>query len=622
MKIPVTTRRLSLSHFAALRAQVQGVDDAHIGNHYLYLDGEDPRAVRATLRWIVSACESLRVAYPEFSQPIRLRGSAVAMSNKNLPSLEDFAIDRGLTSWSQRDLADFYADAFAEELKATRTIAAPVNMDAMLSTITMLQTKSYQPPQLDHSTAEWLAGAYADMLRSVGVKTLAQLISRIRIWGRGEWQQRIRGLGALKAQRIERWLDEHADTLGPLDAALPASAQPNRSMVTAMHDLTIEPRFNGSVAINRPRDHARVSIGVLGADNDFAAVNIFLKQFRKQPHTLRAYTVELDRLMLWALRDQGKALSDLTVNDALDFASFLEDPQPSHLWVSEKRWPRTHAAWRPFVADQRSPATIKRSLAVARALGEFLVARAYWVSNPFTAVDSPKLRKQGVLDRAFLPEEWRAIKDYVERLAIRTGRSERALRYKTILVELGMNTGLRCAELVKLSCGDFFQERINDELVWFAQIHGKGDKLRDVPIHDRVMDALGVYFMNRGLDANPRLNPVATPVVAKLRDELAFKPSADLHTEAMSQQGLYKTVKTLFASVADEMRQSENPIRRLSALRMESASTHWLRHSFATDALERGVELDVVQELLGHADINTTRVYSKTRKTRLATALR
>ncbi len=629
MKMPVTTRRLSAGHFAALRAHLQGVDEAHIGSRYLYLDGEDARAVRSTLRWVASTCEALRASHPMLTIPIQLRPFEIKSAPIKLPSLDEFAIERGYTGWSQTDILAFYTEAYAEELnkmaertaKAKQEKSPPLDIEGMLAALIQLQSDNYQPPQLHHTVAEWLADKYAVALRIAHIDTLAQLIERIRVWGRGDWTQRVRGLGKLKAQRIERWLDEHVETLGTLSLPVAVTDMAPRNMLAVFKGFEDNETLNGVSALNRPRDQARIMASGLGADNDFAAIKVFLSQFRKRKHTLRAYTVELDRLMLWALRDQGKALSDLTVNDALEFASFLEDPQPRHLWVSEQRLPRAHAAWRPFVANQRAPATIARSLAVARALGEFLVARQYWVSNPFTAVDSPKLRKRGVLDRTFLPDEWAAVTRYVDALATRLSYQERALRYQTIMIELAMNTGLRCAELVALQCGHLYQERIGDKLVWFAHIRGKGDKEREVPLDGVVITALGKYFVSRGLDANPRLNPVETPIVAKLREERIFNKTEANASCAMSEQGLYKAFKWLFASVAAEMRASENPLHRLSAARVESASTHWLRHSFATTSLERGVELDVVQELLGHEDINTTRIYSKTRKARLATSL-
>ena len=87
----------------------------------------------------------------------------------------------------------------------------------------------------------------------------------------------------------------------------------------------------------------------------------------------------------------------------------------------------------------------------------------------------------------------------------------------------------------------------------------------------------------------------------------------------LSPGALYHIVRSLFTSVA------KAPTTRLpkaSLARFEQASTHWIRHTFATRALDDEVPLDVVQEILGHQDINTTRQYAKTKKQRLTLALR
>lgn len=78
-------------------------------------------------------------------------------------------------------------------------------------------------------------------------------------------------------------------------------------------------------------------------------------------------------------------------------------------------------------------------------------------------------------------------------------------------------------------------------------------------------------------------------------------------------------MKSLFTSVA---KSPTTQLLKASLARFEHVSTHWIRHTFATRALDDEVPLDVVQKILGHRDINTTRQYAKTKKQRLTLALR
>lgn len=57
---------------------------------------------------------------------------------------------------------------------------------------------------------------------------------------------------------------------------------------------------------------------------------------------------EVERFILWALHTRGKQLSQINVMDVSDYATFLADPQPREVWVSETKYPRHHEQWRPF----------------------------------------------------------------------------------------------------------------------------------------------------------------------------------------------------------------------------------------------------------------------------------
>ena len=81
------------------------------------------------------------------------------------------------------------------------------------------------------------------------------------------------------------------------------------------------------------------------AQHDLDAVRAYLNRYRDQPKTLRAYTKELERFLLWAVVLRGKALSDLRVDDCEAYKDFLKSPDPR--FVGE-RFARHSPRWRPF----------------------------------------------------------------------------------------------------------------------------------------------------------------------------------------------------------------------------------------------------------------------------------
>ena len=84
------------------------------------------------------------------------------------------------------------------------------------------------------------------------------------------------------------------------------------------------------------------------ARHDLDAVRAYLNRYRDQPKTLRAYTKELERLLLWAVVLRGKALSDLRVDDCEAYKDFLKSPDPR--FVGE-RFARSSPRWRPFATE-------------------------------------------------------------------------------------------------------------------------------------------------------------------------------------------------------------------------------------------------------------------------------
>jgi len=219
-----------------------------------------------------------------------------------------------------------------------------------------------------------------------------------------------------------------------------------------------------------------------------------------------------------------------------------------------------------------APATVARKLAAVRGLYGFLVRTGRAGSNPAELVSSPKRSEK--LPRVLTAEQMRSL---LERIPARTPLE---LRDRAML-ELAYSCGLRCEEIVNLDLGalDFETEQL--------RVLGKGSKERLLPVGEPAQRALRRYLEKgrRVLLADPR-------------------------------------EQALFLSKSGRRLSNSDVTRRLGLWTREAAlaggvSPHALRHSFATHLLEGGADLRTIQELLGHASISTTQVYTRVDAARL-----
>jgi integrase/recombinase XerD len=220
----------------------------------------------------------------------------------------------------------------------------------------------------------------------------------------------------------------------------------------------------------------------------------------------------------------------------------------------------------------KATATIARRLAALKAFYQFLVKENYVSSDPTNDLSSPKLERK--LPKVLTVSE-------VERLLNQPDLSTPAGKRDKAMLELLYATGIRVSELVNLNILDV------DLKEGFVRCMGKGSKERVVPVGDIAVSALRTYLEG----ARPKL-------VADAKEKALF---VNHHGKRLTRQGFWKIVKKYAAQA--QIRKEITP--------------HTLRHSFATHLLENGADIRAVQEMLGHADISTTQIYTHVTKDRL-----
>ena len=331
---------------------------------------------------------------------------------------------------------------------------------------------------------------------------------------------------------------------------------------------------------------------MLSASNDYEAVQAWIERHEAEA-TQRAYKKEAERLILWAVMLRGKALSSLTAEDATAYRSFLRNPTPKARWVGPAR-PRTSPDWRPFVGPLAAT-SVKYAVSVLGALFRWLVEEHYVIANPFAGLKVRGGTATSPTDagRVFTQAEWRLIRVVADGLEWSYGWSKDAAHRLRFVLDFGRGTGLRPSELCNVKLGDIWIDERNDG--WINVI-GKGAKKANVSLPPSVRTALNRYLSQRGLPASPNLWDSKMPVVGRVSDDAAT---------GITPTRLLMVVERFFETAAEVLTNA----RPALGVKLRSATTHWMRHTHATHALELGASLTTVRDNLRHASISTTSRY-------------
>jgi integrase/recombinase XerD len=216
--------------------------------------------------------------------------------------------------------------------------------------------------------------------------------------------------------------------------------------------------------------------------------------------------------------------------------------------------------------------TVARTFSSIKGFYKFMVREEYIELNPTSDLETPKIRRK--LPQVLSIEEVDKLMQQPD-LLLPLGLRDRAM------LELMYGTGVRVSELLALQLEDI------NIMAGFLRCMGKGRKERIVPVNQTAINWVERYL-------------------AKSRNHLLRRNQErslflNAHGGKLSRQGFFK----ILAQYAEK-----------SGIKKE-ITPHMLRHSFATHLLENGADLRAVQEMLGHADISTTQIYTHLSKSRL-----
>ncbi len=259
-----------------------------------------------------------------------------------------------------------------------------------------------------------------------------------------------------------------------------------------------------------------------------------------------------------------KGLTDRTVasyrNDLEIYKNFLEE----HAVTSIKNITSDDIKLFLKERNQAETSTVAHNLTVIKNFHIYLFKQKLVKNDVSEFIERPKLRK--TLPKTLSIEDINKLLD----LELTTPFDYR----NKAMLELMYGTGLRVSEIINLTTTDI------DLTNCLIRIMGKGNKEREVPLGEYSIYYLNLYLLKRR---------------ELLKNIPCNKLFINNHGKGMTRQGFFKILKNILKE------KGLNP----------ETSPHTLRHSFATHLINRGADLRSIQEMLGHADISTTKIYTR-----------
>jgi integrase len=328
------------------------------------------------------------------------------------------------------------------------------------------------------------------------------------------------------------------------------------------------------------------------ASHDLDAVRAYLNRYRDQPKTLRAYTEELERFLLWAVVLRGKALSDLRVDDCEAYKDLLKSPDPR--FVGD-RFARHSTRWRPFASNELTAESQRYAVRLLRSAFAWWVDVRYLAGNPWVAVNDPPVIRHAntmKIDRALPAELWRncvtsSMCDVVIRSRHNGGRCA------TTILLMG-DSGLRREEAASARREHPRAVHVYGTLersVWELTIIGKGQRERTVPVSAATLAALRAHWARPGrafdeerVGEGPggRLAPTSSAEACWRERRSSVLPKVD--EAGYTADGLNRLIGCMTKKFVETM----DALSRDERMRLGQVNAHAFRHKFGTQSVAEG----------------------------------
>ncbi len=281
-----------------------------------------------------------------------------------------------------------------------------------------------------------------------------------------------------------------------------------------------------------------------------------------------AIATYLDHLRI----ERGLSAHSITgyARDLAKFENYLNDKALSFTSVNEREISTLIGA---LSGSGLSPSSVNRFLSSLKGFYKYC-ALEYQISNPMVDISQFKIARK--LPKALSVEEITRLIDTANNPADPTTLRDRAI------LEILYGTGARVAELVGIDVSDISKDSFDGEEITILKLRGKGSKERLVPLGKFALEALDNYLV-------------------RLRPSLLAKNSQSERALFLNNRGTRLSRQSAWTTV---LRASQ-----LAGLEGR-VSPHVFRHSYATHLLDGGADIRVVQELLGHASVTTTQIYT------------
>ena len=321
--------------------------------------------------------------------------------------------------------------------------------------------------------------------------------------------------------------------------------------------------------------------------------------------TRESYAKEFRRLALYCTLSH-KSLNDIDKQDVVTYLNWLNNP-PENM-VGDRR-SVDHPEWKPFASKQLSAGSIKQALAPIKSLWSFMQDEGYVVKNPWKRIRSTsdgvrneeQLRRLRIIPRSAIETvlAWldQAVNDEHE-------DQERIARCRWLFF-LYLFSGTRLSDALKHDSQAFEYVEMPVNSTWVFNHRSKGKASHSTPVPDILIEEYDRYL------ASAKKPPLADTLTPR-----ALMYSIRSYAPITNRLTIHREIKYLFQRAGEFAATAGDTV---SSQKLKAASTHWIKHSFVTLALDvSGGDIRSVTDLARHKDWRTTKSYDHTGVAKLA----